>query len=199
MTKRRHKLNPSTVAKIQRDRRAGATYATLAKRYSLAEGSIRNALTKVQSAKPVPQEEAKHDPLVSAEPCDPPSQEDVRRWIGEQVAGLRVDAERLRAAGDIAGLATCNRALVAASSLLAKVTPAPVDSEVGVYVQTEVLRASQHAMRARIERTVAGAVAERATWPKCARCKQPTAPADYTPTERSLMETFLWLVVERTR
>ncbi len=174
------------IAEIQADKRAGATYKDLQDKYGLAAGSIRNALKA--KAKPPAKAEAKAATPAAPESPEPPTQEDVRRWLGEQVHALRADAGRLRGEGDAPALAAVNRSLVAASALLARVTPAPPPTEnQGYYVTHESMAASAENVRVRWKKLVTSVNEVRQTWPKCPTCSKPQKPA-YDPNARWNLE-----------
>lgn len=126
-------LTIELIKQIAADRRSRISYADLSAKYQVAEGTIRNALIRFNKSEleraqvgaqvvHVPSENA-------AEPAAPPTRDDLARFLADQVASLTRDAERLRGQGDTAALAACNRNLIAAHTLLAKVTPEPEPKE----------------------------------------------------------------------
>lgn len=121
----RVRLTPELINEIKIARKRGASYDGIAARYGVSVGSVRNALKRASEHTPAPSASASPAPpsAAPAEDDEPPSAAELRRWLSQQVRALQADADRLRADGDMPSLATTNRLLVGASTLLARVTP----------------------------------------------------------------------------
>lgn len=118
--RKRKALTPALIEQIVSDRRRGASYTDIAARHSVSAGSIRNALARASAARPEqPAPERERAPASEA----PPTSEELRRWLAEQVRELRADAERAREEDDRPALERANRNLVAATTLLVRATP----------------------------------------------------------------------------
>jgi hypothetical protein len=179
------KLTPAKIAQIRARRDTGESLESLSKAFKLSIGSIHNAL-KRSTAPNGPPKPSREPPTASApaqstgEPAAPPTHDDLRRWLGEQVTSLRADAERYRAEGNQPALATTNRALVAASALLERVTPPdPNVAPAGMMlVPVAEMEAEAEKGEARLLQAVKGAIDERATWPTCSSCRLHVPPPD---------------------
>jgi hypothetical protein len=103
-------------------------------------------VTKPEAALAVPEPV----PVAPEAAGEPPSHEDVRRWLGEQVASLRADCARYRAAGNAPALASATRSLTAATALLERVTPEPPAQAEGVFIKKGELEALAEEGRKRL-------------------------------------------------
>ena len=173
------KLNPRLIRKIQARRKAGSSFEDLKREFKCSIGTISNALkvpakpaTAKRTAGPLPAVA----PTEPSEPTAPPTHDDLRRWLAEQVTGLRADAERYRTEENAAALATTNRALVAASALLERVTPAsPPRIDHNEDPDFQKLGAEGEA---RFLNMLAKTLEDRKDWPRCPACGQHAVPDD---------------------
>lgn len=171
------RLTKTVIGKIRKRRAQGAGYEALAREFGVSQGSVRNALRGARTrAASSPSSTRREEPEATAEPAGPPpSRDDVRAWLGEQVSDLRADAKRLRARGDVPALERCNRALVTASMLLARFTPEPPKEDGFVRVAEGDIAGAAERVRAKLHGYIEHELRSLAAGPRCPACGRPDA------------------------
>ena len=124
------KLTSAVKAKAKSMRQGGATIAEIQAKLGLSAGSVVNA-TKAQTFK----SPAGKPSEPTADAAEPPSADEIRRYLGEAVRNLRDECTKAKTSGDSAAFASASRNLTSATQLLAKLTPNDDPTEkLGVYV-----------------------------------------------------------------
>lgn len=178
----RKKLTTETIITIQKRRTAGASYADLARDFRCSEGTIANALKRKHPTNArTPGKRRRETPSLSSKPRsrvhtatktteDPPTVEDLRRYLGEQMRTLIGDLE---AATEPSARAAINRNLVAVQTLLSRITPPPADETTGVFVGHGEIETLAKSAIDRMRKILDFEIAKLDEVPRCDRCGQP--------------------------
>ncbi len=173
------KVTPTLAAKIRNARARGATIASIARKYSVSVGSVSGVVNAPDPELAAPSTVPAPSPVsIEPAPATPPTHDDIRSWLGEQVAALRADCGRYRTAGNASALAAATRNLHSATALLERVTPAPAN-ESGTFVTNESMAAEADKFKTLLRGTIRGLVIWRDTWPTCHACGGHIAPQDF--------------------
>lgn len=169
--RRPSKLTPAVVAKIAARRAKGVPYEAIAREFGVSEGSVRNAILAAKNAKAKAGTNGKTPAALAVASGDielgPPTQEELRGWLAEQIRGLRADATRLREEGDVPALEATNRQLVSAMQILGRLTPDPPPREDPN--EAKDMRAMAEEVSARLHKLVSQVAGEPTPCPECAR------------------------------
>lgn len=164
------KIQNDTVRRIKARRAQGATYQELAEKFGVSVGSVSNALkvkTKRSAAKA---RSARNAPAERAEDMPPPTFDEIRAWLAEQIRALKADLDSTH--DDAPRRASLNRQLVTTQILLTKIMPPepePEKENVDMVAAAERARRLLHEL---IDRSSEG--------PACRTCGRPL-PGDGTP------------------
>lgn len=119
------KLTVSVVRRIRKLAASGATVREIAAKVGVSRGSVSNALGDSPSPKrpvpavQVPAPPADGDPAV---PVEPPTPEEFRAYLSQQLHELHSDAEAARANGDDVALGRAQRLATQTAVMLARMT-----------------------------------------------------------------------------
>lgn len=123
------KLTSATIAKAQSLKAQGLTLDEIAKKLKLSHGSAVNAVkSKAKPGPTTPTVKTSTEPLLTM-PAEPPTQGELRQWLGEQCRGLKDECDAAKARGDNAAYASLSRLMAASAQQLSRVTPDEKDPE----------------------------------------------------------------------
>lgn len=165
------KLTPQLTREIKKLARAGDSTREIAAKVGLSRGSVSNVLAtaRTNGKNGTPSKPAAAPPP-EPEPMDgtPPTLDEQLSWLGQTVRARRLDAQRLRAAGDDLGAARATRDLLSAQALLARHTP--TGEQTGVFLSNETIGQSASRAREKLLERVRRRALKAADGPKCPTC-----------------------------
>ena len=124
-------LDNKTIAKVAAAKAKGFTTKEISARFGISVGSVVNA-GKIKSNKPSLKSSVQGEVVTTAAPLervectadeDPPSPEELRRWLGNQVRQLKDECDSAKERGDNAAFASLSRLLASTGQTLARLTP----------------------------------------------------------------------------
>ena len=124
------KLTNATIRKAKAMHEQGSTFDEIAEKLHLSHGSAVNAVRKVLTTTPTtPLVKSPDDAPEPPEPTAPPTQGELRQWLGEQCRGLKQECDQAKARGDNAAFASLSRIMAGTAQQLARVTPIELPKE----------------------------------------------------------------------
>ena len=123
-------LDSKTIAKVAAAKARGLTVKEIAARFGISVGSVVNS-GKIRSNKPSLKSTAQSEVVTVSTPvdrpdivdADPPSPEELRRWLGNQVRALKSECDSAKERGDNAAFASLSRLLGSTGQTLARLMP----------------------------------------------------------------------------
>ena len=124
-------LDSKTIAKVAAAKAKGFTTKEIAERFGISVGSVVNA-GKIRSEKQTLKSSAQSEVVTTTAPsehpelavdADPPTPDELRRWMGAQVRALKDECDSAKERGDNAAFASLSRLLASTGQTLARLTP----------------------------------------------------------------------------
>lgn len=163
------KLSPDKIDIAKRRRKRGVSFAAIAKELGVAKSTVHEALARPKPKKLPPPRPIDVEPIAELELPPAPTLEQLAADLAHQLAELREDARRARAARDGEALARAQRHMVVTATVLARLTRDAPSADGVVEVKLSEMQAEGDRARERligyIERTIKK-VRETGTLPK---------------------------------